>query len=168
MSWTIYLMSRVFTNGRGDWGSILGRVIPKTQKMVLDTALLSTQLYKVRIKGKVVQSREWSSTLPLHFGVVAIEKGAFRSSSTKVANFTYIYIYIYMYACMYKQDLAFNNPQWLIYHKTQPSQPNQFSCFSFDSVHFWFFFGQFYSLIGGFFSCLVYNFKTHTLTNSSL
>ena len=30
--------------------------------------------------------------LPLHLGVVAIEKGAFRSPSTKVVNFTYIYI----------------------------------------------------------------------------
>ena len=31
-------------------------VIPKTQKMVLDAALLNTQHYKVRIKGKVEQS----------------------------------------------------------------------------------------------------------------
>ena len=39
----IGLMSRVFTNGPGDLGSIPGRVIPKTQKMVLDAALtLST------------------------------------------------------------------------------------------------------------------------------
>ena len=50
---TIGLMSRVFTNGRGYRGSIPGRVTPKTQKMVLDTALLNTQHYKVRIKGKV-------------------------------------------------------------------------------------------------------------------
>ena len=57
-------MSRVFANGLGDWGSILGRVISKTQKMVLDAALLSTQHYKVKIKGKVHQSWEWSSTLP--------------------------------------------------------------------------------------------------------
>ena len=35
-------MSIVFDNGSGDRGSILGRVIPKTQKMVLDTALLNT------------------------------------------------------------------------------------------------------------------------------
>ena len=56
-------MSRVFANGPGDWGSIPGRVIPKTQKMVLDASLLNTQHYKVRIKGKVEQSREWSSTL---------------------------------------------------------------------------------------------------------
>ena len=54
-------MSRVFTDGPGDRGSIAGRVIPKTQKMVIDATLLSIQHYKVRIKGKVEQSREWSS-----------------------------------------------------------------------------------------------------------
>ena len=37
--------------GPGDRGSIPGRVIPKTQKMVLDAALLNTQYYKTRIKG---------------------------------------------------------------------------------------------------------------------
>ena len=57
-------MSRMFVNGPGDRGSIPGRIIPKTQKMVLDAALLSAQNYKVRIKGKVEQSWEWSSTLP--------------------------------------------------------------------------------------------------------
>ena len=36
----------------------------RLKKMVLDAALLSTQHYKVRIKGKVEQSREWSSGLP--------------------------------------------------------------------------------------------------------
>ena len=41
-----------------------GRVIPKTQKMVLDASLLNTQNYKVRIKGKVDQSSERSSILP--------------------------------------------------------------------------------------------------------
>ncbi len=57
-------MSRMFANGPGDQGSIPGRVIPKTPKMVLDATLLSTQHYKVRIKGKVEQSWEWSSALP--------------------------------------------------------------------------------------------------------
>ena len=38
--------------------------IPKTFKMVLDTALLNTQHNKVRIKGKVDQSREKRSALP--------------------------------------------------------------------------------------------------------
>ena len=53
----------MFANGPGDLGSIPGRVIPKTLKMVLDTSLLNTQQYKVRIKGKVEQSRESSSAL---------------------------------------------------------------------------------------------------------
>ena len=51
-------------DGPGDLGSIPGRVIPKTLKMVLDTTLLNTQHYKVRFKGKVEQSWEWSSALP--------------------------------------------------------------------------------------------------------
>ena len=59
----IGLLSRVFANGPGDQGSIAGGVIPKTQKMVLDAALLDTQHYKVRIKGKLKQSRERSSAL---------------------------------------------------------------------------------------------------------
>ena len=79
---------RVFANGSGDLGSIPGRVIPKTLKMELDTTLLNTQHYKVRFKGKVEQSWEWSSAPPLHLGVVAIEKGAFGSPSTMVANLT--------------------------------------------------------------------------------
>ena len=52
--------------------------------MVLGTSLLNTQQYKVRIKGKMEQSRERSSA----FGVVAIEKGAFGSPSTTVTYFT--------------------------------------------------------------------------------
>ena len=58
------LMSTVFANGPGDRVSILGQVKPKTLKMVLDAVLLNTQHYKVRIKGKVEQSRERSSALP--------------------------------------------------------------------------------------------------------
>ena len=57
---------RVFANGPGDLGSIPGRVIPKTQKMVLDASLLSTQHYKVRIKGKVEQSRKGVAPSPTH------------------------------------------------------------------------------------------------------
>ena len=48
----------------GDQGLIPGRVIPKTWKMVLDTYLLNTQHYKVRIKGKVEKSGGRSSALP--------------------------------------------------------------------------------------------------------
>ena len=84
----IGLVGRVFNNGPGDLGSISGQVIPTTLKMILDTSLLNIQQYKVCIKGKVEQSRERSSALPLHLGVVAIEKGAFCLPSTTVANFT--------------------------------------------------------------------------------
>ena len=57
-------MVRVFPNGPEDLTSIPGRVIPKVQKIVLDNTLLNTQQYKVRIKGKVEQSKERSSALP--------------------------------------------------------------------------------------------------------
>ena len=46
-------VGRVFTNGLVDLGSVPGRVITKTLKIVLDTSLLNTQQYTVRIKGKV-------------------------------------------------------------------------------------------------------------------
>ena len=39
----IGLVGRVFANGLGHQGSIPGRVIPKTLKMVLETSLLNTQ-----------------------------------------------------------------------------------------------------------------------------
>ena len=81
------LAGRVFANGLGDQGSIPGCVIPKTLQMVLDTFLLNTQQYNVRIEVKVEQSREWSRAIP-YIGVVAIEKGAFWTPSTTVTNFT--------------------------------------------------------------------------------
>ena len=56
-------MSWLFANGQEDRCSIAGRVIPKTQKMEIEVALLNTQPYKVRIKGKVEQSSEWSCDL---------------------------------------------------------------------------------------------------------
>ena len=68
-------VGRVFANGPRDLGSIPGCIIPKTLKMVLDTSLLNTQQYKVRIEGKVEQFRERSGA-PLHLSVVAIETGA--------------------------------------------------------------------------------------------
>ena len=56
------LEGRVFANGSVDSGSILSRVILK--KMIFDTYFLNSQHYKVRIKGKVKQSRERSCALP--------------------------------------------------------------------------------------------------------
>ena len=58
--WDIYqafgLMSRVFTNGLRDWGSIPGWVIQKTKKMGFDAALLNTQYY-IRYRSRV----KWSN-----------------------------------------------------------------------------------------------------------
>ena len=56
-------MSRVFASCPGDQDSIPGRVIPKIQNIVLHSALHSTH-YKVRIKGKVGQSREGRNSFP--------------------------------------------------------------------------------------------------------
>ena len=46
-------------------GKVSGRPVfnPKTLKMVPNATLLNTQRYKVKIKGKVKQFGEWSSTL---------------------------------------------------------------------------------------------------------
>ena len=96
----IGLVGRVFANGPGD-------LVSKTLKMVLDTSLLNTQQYKVCIKGKVEQSRERSS-VPLHLGVVAIEKGAFWLPLTTVANnnLVVISIAVHPFVCrrMFLQD----------------------------------------------------------------
>ena len=42
----IGLAVRVFANGPVDQGSIPGRVIPKTQKMVLDASLLNISIIR--------------------------------------------------------------------------------------------------------------------------
>ena len=62
--------------------------------MVLDDTWINTQHYKVRIKGKVEQSRQRSSVFFLHLGVVATKKGAFWLPSTAVANFTFTYLFM--------------------------------------------------------------------------
>ena len=84
---------RVFANGPGDLGSIPGRVIPKTQKMVLDASLLSTQYYKVRIKGKVEQSRKGVAPSPTHW-CSSYRKGSLRVT-LDYGRQLYLLIYIY-------------------------------------------------------------------------
>ena len=49
---SIGIMIRVLTDSLGDQGSIPGRIIPKTQKMVLGASLLNTHHYKTQIKCK--------------------------------------------------------------------------------------------------------------------
>ena len=45
-----WLRGSVFANIPGDRSSILGRVLPKTQKVVLDTSLLNTQYGTVKVE----------------------------------------------------------------------------------------------------------------------
>ena len=89
------LVGIVFANGPGDMGSISGRVIPKTLKMVLDTSLLNTQHYKVRINVKVQQSRR-SNTLPYP----SVQQLLKRELSTTVVIFTYLYVCMCVDECV--------------------------------------------------------------------
>ena len=84
-------VGRVFTNGLGDLGSIPGCYIPKTLKMVLDTSWLYTQQYKVRIKGKVEQSRKKSSALPYTMVFLLLKREPSGHPRLKRDNFTYLY-----------------------------------------------------------------------------
>ena len=91
---------RVFANGPGDLGSIPGRVIPKTQKMVLDASLLNTQHYKVRIKGKVEQSREGVAPSPTHW-CSSYRKGSLRVTLDYGRQlFTFFYLYLARFLLM--------------------------------------------------------------------
>ena len=99
----------MFANGPGDLGSIPDRVIQKTQKMVLDASLLSTQHYKVRIKGKVEQSREGVAPSPTHWC------SSYRKGSLRITLDYGRQLYLLIYK---KMDLAFINLQWLICHIT--------------------------------------------------
>ena len=56
----IGLVGRVFANGLEDRDSIPAQVIPKTEKMVLDSSLLNTQHYN---NSKMEQSSERSGAL---------------------------------------------------------------------------------------------------------
>ena len=103
---------RVFANCPGDLGSIPGRVIPKTQKMVLDASLLNTQYYKVRIKGKVEQSREGVAPSPTPWC------GSYRKGSLRVTLdygrqlYFYLYIYIYIYIAIFAEySIDSNKPR---------------------------------------------------------
>ena len=76
----------------GDLGSIPGRVIPKTQKMVLDASLLNTQHYKVRIKGKVEPSREGVAPSPTSWC------SSYRKGSLRVTLDYGRQLYFYLYS----------------------------------------------------------------------
>ena len=58
----IGLVGTVLANGPGDLGSILGRIIPKTLKMVLDTSLLNTS--NIRYVSRVKWSNPGKGVAP--------------------------------------------------------------------------------------------------------
>ena len=62
---------------RETWVQFQVESYQRLKKMVLDASLLNTQHYKVRIKGKVEQSRERISALPTHW-CSSYRKGSFR------------------------------------------------------------------------------------------
>ena len=57
-------MVKVFAEGSGDQDSIPGQVIPKTQKVVLDTSLLNTQHYNIWVKDKLSNPRKGVAPSP--------------------------------------------------------------------------------------------------------
>ena len=66
-------MSSVFANGPGDWVSIPGQVIPKTQKWYLMPPCLI-----LRIRSKTKWSNPGNVVAPCpHLCAVTIEKGSF-------------------------------------------------------------------------------------------
>ena len=109
----------MFANGPGDLGSIPGRVILKTFKMVLDTSLLNTQQYKVRIEGKKL-SHPGKGVAPSPTSwCSSYWKGSLLVALVYVADFTlltiYIYIYIYIQIHIYKHIYKYTH----IYSHTQ-------------------------------------------------
>ena len=106
----------MFANGPGELGSIPGRVIPKTQKMVLDASLLNSQHYKVRIKGKVEQSREGVAPCP------TLWCSSFRKGSLRVTldygRQLYLLTYIKIYRIWFGWVLRHINHCWLFNAKS--------------------------------------------------
>ena len=85
----------------GDLGSILDQVIPKNQKIVLDTSLLNTQHYK-RYRSRVKCNNPGKGVVPFPTLLCSSYwKGSLRDaldhSRTNYILYICIYIYIYIY-----------------------------------------------------------------------
>ena len=103
------LVVRAFAKSQGDQCSIPGPVIPKTQKMVLDSALLNTQHYKVRMKWG--NPGNGVTTSPTSRCCSCWKKGTFGSPSTMVTNLLYFYL-LYSIITSEKNDrLEYSNFQ---------------------------------------------------------
>ena len=82
---------------REEQGSILGSVMPKNKKVILDASWFNTQHKKVWIKGK--WSNPQKEVAPSPTPAVAIEKGAFGSSSTTVGQHTHTHTHTHIHIC---------------------------------------------------------------------
>ena len=92
--WSIGIMVRVFTNGPGDRGSILGLVIPKPQKKVLDASLLlCLTLSNIRYGSRV----KWNNTGKGVAPSPTLWCNSFEKGTFELPLLIYIYIYIYIY-----------------------------------------------------------------------
>ena len=83
----------MFANGSRDRGLIPDRIILKTQKMVFDIFLLTTQHYKVCIKSKVDQSRKGLAPSP----TTRCSSYCKGSLLVTLDNGRQLYLYIYIY-----------------------------------------------------------------------
>ena len=111
--WPNRQVGRVFAISQGDRGSILGRVIPKIQKMAR-CLLLST--HTVHIQGKVEESRIRNSALYLKANLrVTLDYGDqlylyiyiyiyIYISHTHTHTCTHIYIYVCVYVCVWERE----------------------------------------------------------------
>ena len=66
----------------------------KDSKMVLDAALLSTRHYKVRIKDKLEESKEWSSDLPYTSVLLLLKREPLGQSRLRSPSLLLLYYYI--------------------------------------------------------------------------
>ena len=120
-------MVRGFANGPGNQGSIPDRVIPKTQKMVLDASLLNTQHYKVRSRVKWSNPGKGVAPSPTPW-CSSYRKGSLQGTLDYgrqlyllliyiyIYIYTHIYIHIHIFICIFWQHFFINT--YLIEHKT--------------------------------------------------
>ena len=113
VNWSIGLAVRVFANGLGDRGSIPGRVIPKTQKMVLDPSLLNSIIRK---GSRVMWSNPEKGVVPTPIlQCSSYWKGSLRVTldCSRQLYFTYLFLLVsaYLRLC---QPLRWWIPRWML------------------------------------------------------
>ena len=97
----------IFTIGLQGRGSIPSRVIPKTQKMVLDASLLNTQHYKVWIKSKWNNPGKRVVPSPTPW-CTSYRKGSLQVTldNSRPNYLTYLYLYMYLPTSLHRQDVS--------------------------------------------------------------